>query len=82
MNKINIINVKYTTEEHISSEHFQNKPIKYDVCTVAFLFMNEINIVEYEQKKCEKHISVCNRGNTILRHGGLHTNLNQCIQGS
>ena len=25
---------------------------------------------------------VCNRGNTILRHGGLHTNLNQCNRGS
>ena len=24
---------------------------------------------------------VCNRGNTILRHGGLHTNSNQCNQG-
>ena len=25
---------------------------------------------------------VCNRGDTILRHGGLHTDLNQCNQGS
>ena len=25
---------------------------------------------------------VCNRGDTILHHGGLHTDLNQCIQGS
>ena len=25
---------------------------------------------------------VCNRGDTILHHGGLHTNLNQCNQGS
>ena len=25
---------------------------------------------------------VCNRGNTILHHGGLLTNLNQCNQGS
>ena len=24
----------------------------------------------------------CNRGDTILRHGGLHTDLNQCNQGS
>ena len=28
------------------------------------------------------HDSVCNKGDTILRHGGLHTNLNQCNQGS
>ena len=25
---------------------------------------------------------VCNRGNTILRQGGLHTKSNQCNQGS
>ena len=25
---------------------------------------------------------VCNRGDTILHHGGLHTDLNQCNQGS
>ena len=25
---------------------------------------------------------VCNRGDTILRHGELHTDLNQCNQGS
>ena len=24
----------------------------------------------------------CNRGDTILRHGGLHTDLNQCNKGS
>ena len=24
----------------------------------------------------------CNRGDTILHHGGLHTDLNQCNQGS
>ena len=25
---------------------------------------------------------LCNRGDTILRHGGLHTDINQCNQGS
>ena len=25
---------------------------------------------------------VCNRGDTFLHHGGLHTNLNQCNQGN
>ena len=27
-------------------------------------------------------ISLCNRGDTILHHGGLHTDLNQCNRGS
>ena len=27
-------------------------------------------------------VYVCNRGDTILHHGGLHTDLNQCNQGS
>ena len=31
---------------------------------------------------CNSCLFVCNRGHTILRHGGLHTNLNQCNQGS
>ena len=32
-----------------------------------------------EGKHC---LFVCNRGDTILHHGGLHTDLNQCNQGS
>ena len=56
MNPINIIKVKY---EHITSEHNQNKPIKCNICNVAFPRINylkaDINSVHDQNKpiKCD-----------------------------
>ena len=36
----------------------------------------------FPPKNQQNCLFVCNRGNTILHHGRLHTDLNQCNQGS
>ena len=40
------------------------------------------NMVKYERQFRKICQNFCNRGDTILHHGGLHTDLNQCNQGS
>ena len=49
---------------------FIRELIKRQLCEIAV------------QKLAKNCLFVCNRGDTILRHGGLHTDLNQCNQGS
>ena len=69
--KIQIVDLADYQAHYVSSTFYQSKP---SIFSHLYFILSCYRIVGY--------LFVCNRGDIILHHRGLHTDLNQCNQGS